>query len=409
MDITIFGEELQGDMPAEEAKIETIVQAFEKVKDRRKRRGKRYPLALLLTLLMLGKMAGERTVSGVVDWVQERKEWLKKQLDWPKAFPVNATYTQVLAQCDAEEVRQVIMRIICQSREEREKQRSVQSERDQQRNKEELKHTAMDGKALRGTQKHRSENQPPVHLLSLYECETGILIGQQALEQKKNEITGAKAFLHPSFLKGRIVTTDAMHTQKEWCAGVQESQGYYFSVVKKNQRKLHQALVDFFARTENDESAWQYTQQKQEGHGREELREIWASTQMNSQLGQTWKGIAQVCKIRRTVKQKGKEREEVIYKITNLPREEADVERLLELDRKHWFVENRLHYRQDRTLGEDDCQVRIKHAPQVLAALNGGILALMDYLGVSNVASQMRHFCAKPEEAVRLLLDVLPQ
>lgn len=55
------------------------------------------------------------------------------------------------------------------------------------------------------------------------------------------------------------------------------------------------------------------------------------------------------------------------------------------------------------TLGEDACQVRKAGAPEAFDALNGGVLALMDWLGVSNVASQMRHFCAHPEEALQLL------
>ncbi|MFL5702255.1 MAG: hypothetical protein ACJ8AG_05425 [Ktedonobacteraceae bacterium] len=59
------------------------------------------------------------------------------------------------------------------------------------------------------------------------------------------------------------------------------------------------------------------------------------------------------------------------------------------------------------TLGEDACQVRITGAPQALAALNGGVLALMDWLQVRNMASQMRHFCAHPLEALHLLCGEL--
>jgi len=59
------------------------------------------------------------------------------------------------------------------------------------------------------------------------------------------------------------------------------------------------------------------------------------------------------------------------------------------------------------TLGEDACQVRVKGAPEAIAALNGGVLALMDFLGVRNVASQMRHFCAHPRDALQLLLGRL--
>ena len=69
--------------------------------------------------------------------------------------------------------------------------------------------------------------------------------------------------------------------------------------------------------------------------------------------------------------------------------------------------QNRLHYRRDVTLREDDCQVRKGEAPRVLAVLNSCLLALLDFLGVSNVPSQMRTFDAHPLQAVRLLLGSL--
>src|SRR5258708_1196450 len=96
---------------------------------------------------------------------------------------------------------------------------------------------------------------------------------------------------------------------------------------------------------------------------------------------------------------KDEERKETAYGITSVPRKNADAKRLLELNRKHWWIENRLHYRRDVILGEDASQVRSHGAPEVVAALNGGLLALLDFLGVSNVAKQMRHFCAQPREA----------
>jgi hypothetical protein len=57
--------------------------------------------------------------------------------------------------------------------------------------------------------------------------------------------------------------------------------------------------------------------------------------------------------------------------------------------------ENRLHYRRDVTLGEDASQIRMKGAPETLAVINSGILALMDHFGVKNVPSMMRHFDAQ--------------
>lgn len=77
----------------------SLYRAFEQVKDGRQARGKRYPLALLLTLIMVGKMAGEKTMSGIVDWRAERKHEMKAHLNWPKAFPVQSTYVEALARC----------------------------------------------------------------------------------------------------------------------------------------------------------------------------------------------------------------------------------------------------------------------------------------------------------------------
>ncbi len=77
------------------------------------------------------------------------------------------------------------------------------------------------------------------------------------------------------------------------------------------------------------------------------------------------------------------------------------------LEQEHWLVENKLHYRRDVSLGEDACQVRVAGAPAALAALNGGVLALMIWLQVRNVASPMRRFYAKPHEALPLLCGVL--
>jgi len=399
MNRNIFDQVAQANQQAIRVDKASVYRAFEQVKDRRKARGKRYPLALILTLVLLGKMAGETTISGIVDWVNERKAWLRRLLNWPKGFPVNATYSSALAQCDGQAVAQAIAQVILKARAVHQRSKSQMEET--------LIHTAMDGKVLRGTLDHASETQPSVHLVSLYECESGIVIAQKAVASKENEITAAGALLHPLLLKGRIISADAMHTQKKWCAGVHAYQSYYLLVAKDNQPSVHQDLHDFFTDPELNGGEWHTYKKIQKGHGRLEVREIWTSTQMNEWFEPDWAGIAQIFKLRRWVKEKGKEREEIVYGLTNLPRSKANAKRLLELNQAHWSIENRLHHRKDVTLGEDACQVRIEHAPQTLAALNGGILALMDWLEVNNVAAQLRHFHAQPQEALTFLLGRL--
>jgi predicted transposase YbfD/YdcC len=380
--------------------------AFEQVKDTRKRRGKRYPLPLVLTLIFLAKLAGETTISGVVDWVKLRGNWIREQLNWPKRFPTNATYTNILAGCDGNEIAMVIAQVIIKAQAV-ERCGTQPSCLQTEERAEPLTHVAMDGKTLRGTCKHEQQEHPSVHLLSLYDCQSGIVLGQRVVDKKENEIVAAPTLLHPALIKGRILSADAMHTQKKWCAQVHKQCGYYLLITKNNHPQMRQDLIDFFEDKDAERQQWEYHKKPQKGHGRLEVREIWTSTQMNEWFETEWAGIAQVFRLRRLVTTKEKTREEIVYGFTNLPRKKANAQRLLTLEQEHWAIENKLHYRRDVTLGEDACRVRVAGAPQVLAALNGGVLALMDWLHVSNVASQMRRFCALPHEALQLLCGEL--
>ncbi len=116
MNLTIFDHCEQVSQEALEVDTASLYHAFEHVKDGRKRKGKRYPLALLLTLILLGKMAGETELDGIVDWIRERKKELRRLLNWPKDFPVSSTYTDALAKCDHHEVTKVIAQVFLKVR-----------------------------------------------------------------------------------------------------------------------------------------------------------------------------------------------------------------------------------------------------------------------------------------------------
>jgi len=408
VNLTIFdhGEQVgQGPLNVDAA---SLYQAFEHVKDGRKRKGKRYPLALILTLILLGKMAGETKLDGIIDWIYERQEEIKMLLNWPKGFPVSKTYSDALAKCDHHEVARVIAQVIMKARAvERCQDEPSRLLAQKEPNDDHLIHTAVDGKILRGTLKHDRDDQPKVHLLSFYECESGIVLDQFLVNKENNEESACKAILHPLLVKGRIISADAIFTCRGWCAAVDAYNGYYIIPVKENTPAVLRDLTDFFEDEGIDRKEFDYHKETNKGHGRLEVREIWTSTQMNDWFEKEWAHIAQVFMIRRTVKRRGKERIEVVYGMTNVPRKKANAKRVLELNRKHWYIENRLHYRRDVTLGEDASQIRSHGAPEVIAALNGGLLALLDFIGVKNVAKQMRHFCAQPRDALRLLLGKL--
>jgi predicted transposase YbfD/YdcC len=407
MDLSTFDEVAQFSQVSLDIDAASLYREFEKVKDGRGKKGKRFPLPFVLTLIMLGKLAGQKKISEIMRWAKEREKSLRNLLNWPKDFPVHSTYDDALAKCDEQDlikaIESVIRKAIAIEKCGDEPSRLV-AEAHEENN---LIHRAVDGKVMKGTLKHVQENQPPVHLVGLYECETGLLLAQVEVKNKENEISAGKVLLDPKYVKGCIITSDAMFSFREWCTKIDRYNGYYITIIKDNNPAVHQELELFFGDDGIDRTEWQYYKEVQKGHGRLETREIWTSTQMNDYYVKDWTGIAQVFMIRRTVLKKGKESIEIVYGITNLPRKNADASHILKLNRKHWSVENRLHYRRDVTLGEDASQVRIKGAPETLAVINSGILALMDYLGVKNVVSMMQHFDYHYHEALQLLLGRL--
>lgn len=105
--------------------------------------------------------------------------------------------------------------------------------------------------------------------------------------------------------------------------------------------------------------------------------------------------MAQVCRIERWRRIRGKEEHEVAYAITSAPRDQADAATLLACNRGHWAIENRSHYVRDVTFGEDASQIEKGYAPQILAGLRNGLIAALRAEGVRNIAAALRHNACK--------------
>ncbi len=98
-----------------------------------------------------------------------------------------------------------------------------------------------------------------------------------------------------------------------------------------------------------------------------------------------------------------KRKTKVSYGITSLTPEEASVERLLELRRGHWAIENKSHWMRDTQLGEATSAVRCGAIPQVMAALRNTALAVFRNAGVTQIADTMKYYASKPKLAVNLI------
>ena len=119
-----------------------------------------------------------------------------------------------------------------------------------------------------------------------------------------------------------------------------------------------------------------------------------------------WPGAVQVFQIHRVRVLADKTEQETVYGITSLAPEEANAERLQELVRGHWGIENRLHWVRDMTLGEDACRVRRGDGPQLLAAFRNAVVHLLEEVEAASKAAATRHIAIHPRKALLLLSGV---
>jgi len=258
---------------------------------------------------------------------------------------------------------------------------------------------ALEGKTLRGSKK---QGAPGTHRLSALAHHVGVTLAQHAVDDKTNESTAVETLLHHLVLEGRMVTMDALLTQRHIAQTIVEKGGDDVMIVKENQPRLRADIALVF--TLPPVGARQATARTVDlGHGRIEQRNITTSEAL---VGYSdWPGLAQVFELGRHVmlQKTGEDRVEVVYGVTSLRPERATPERLLALVRGQWQIENQSHWVRDVTCDEDRSQVRCGSIPQVMAALRNTTIGLRRWAGHTNIAAACRRLAAQPLQALALI------
>jgi predicted transposase YbfD/YdcC len=262
----------------------------------------------------------------------------------------------------------------------------------------ELVGVAVDGKAVRGA---RRPDGTRVQLLAAQRHDTGMVIGQRNVDNDKtNEILAFAPLLEPLELVGRVVTADAMHTQREAAEFVVGKRGHYIFGVKENQPRLWNAAIDAASGIDLDQPEYESCTR---GHGRIDRHRVWSAPVPSSV---TFPHAARYIIIERESSTLDDVRTsiETRYYVTDLNDAEASAEQLLRLTRGHWSIES-LHWVRDVTFDEDRSQVRTGTLPRILATLRNlaiGIIRYATYRTV-NIAAATRELARRPD----LTLDLL--
>ena len=365
---------------------------FTSIQDKRKPKGLRYPLAVILTLMVLAKLCGQDRPSGIAEWAQNRAEILANALHLKRAkMPHHSTYRRIL-----EEVIEIgeLETMVSQFFKSRPKAgRSMV--------------IVMDGKTLRGTIPSATERG--IHLLAAFLPAEKLVLAQVEVEGKENEIVAAPRLLAGLDLYKKVVIGDAMHTQRQVSMQIYLAGGDYVWFVKENQSRLLWDLEKMFEPQKpigglgNPPGDFKTVVKTGKGHGRIEERRITVSSQLKDYVD--WPYLEQAFKLeRRFVYGKtGEIKQETIYGITSLPKEKASPEKLLEIVRSEWGIENSLHFRRDVTFQEDHIRMTRRKAGQAMAVITNLVIGLLALQGHDNFAKARRWYDAYPSVALQLI------
>jgi len=218
--------------------------------------------------------------------------------------------------------------------------------------------------------------------------------------KRTNEIKMAIPLLEAMEIEGKDITADALLTQRKIAEYlVQERQAHYHFTVKGNQRGVLQDLVLLF----QDRQQPDFVQYTPPDHGRIETRKIWTTTELNGYLDFPHVGQAFLIERHSTEKKSGLSSCEIAYGITSRTPEQADPQRVLNVNRGHWTIENSCHYIIDWNYDEDRSRIRTGYGPENITRLRRFAIGVIKSKGVCSVAQKMRELTRN----VRLVFDYL--
>jgi predicted transposase YbfD/YdcC len=323
----------------------------------------RHLLTDILVIAILAVMAGVDDYPGVVEYGLDEGLWLRSFLPLPHGIPSISTFRRLFAALKPSVLAGVM------SRWASEIAGTLAG-----------KQIAIDGKTLRRSFEH-GWDKSGLHLVTAWCVEEKLVLAQQAVDEKSNEITAVPTLLNMLDLKGAVVTSDALNTQKNIAAQIIKGGGDYVLAVKGNHptlagsltANLNEMILEKFKDVEHV-----YHESTDGGHGRIDTRRVWATDQIDWLRGRSdWKGLISVAVVESTRRLigTGKSSTERRYFISSLPCTSG--ERFARLIRNHWSIENTQHWSLDMAFNEDQSRVRKDHGDQNLAVLRRIALGLL--------------------------------
>ena len=343
--------------------LEAIEEHFSKVNDPRRDRTKDHKLIDIIAIAICAVICGAEGWVDIENFGNSKLSWLKTFLELPNGIPSHDTFGRVFSLIDAQAFQLAFYEWVWAVND------IIQGQI-----------INIDGKRLRGSGDERLGKRA-IYMVSAWAEENKLVLGQRKVDEKSNEITAIPELLKMLALSGCLVTIDAIGTQTNIAKTIVEANADYVLSVKENQGHLYEDISVLFAvdQAQNFKYAsFEYAKTTNKGHGRIDIRECWSTSHPEYlnliRNGQNWIGLKSIAMVICTRIIDGKETRRVRFYISSLP---SNADRLLYAVRRHWSIENELHWVLDVALNEDHSRVRKDQAPENLAVLRHIALNLL--------------------------------
>lgn len=368
--------------------IQRIKKNADAVKDYRHPSYVKHPLGDIIMIVFFAVLANANEWCEIEVFAKSKEKWLRKYLELPYGVPTDDTYRIVMGNIDTQHFFHVTVQILLETvdkiMELTEKESAVH----------EKGIVSVDGKVSRGSgRKACADGEVKAfQTLNVYADEYGMCLAQEFIEEKTNEIPAAQEVLKLMDLKDTIVTADAMNCQKETASVIISRGGGYVLALKGNQGLLYEEVRAYFDAEvlevlRSREGCYMKTAEKE--HGGVAVREYYISgeTGWYSEKDK-WKGLESFGMVHKTLTKKdGAVEEEYRYYLCSIGEDAEEFERAV---RRHWGVENSLHWQMDFTFQDDRNRSMAKTGGKNLQTMKKIVLAILRLVKESYKMSMKR-------------------
>ncbi len=361
----------------------SFVDDFAQLSDPRSQRNQLYSVEEILLVCLCACICGAEGWQDVEDFAKLKIEYLREYLEYTNGTPSDDTYRRFFRNIDPDEFEKLFRKWV----------EGIAKKAD-------AKVIAIDGKSLRRSYDGETKM---LHVISAFATETRIVLGQERVSQKSNEITAIPEMLKWLDVKGHIITIDAMGCQFKIANQIRKKGGDYIFSLKGNQSNLSDDVTTHFGAKNIANNITSHVDYDK-GHGREETRECWVIDDVEwlRKKHPKWSTIKSIIKIY-SIRESKKTTKEVRYYISSL---DDTPEKILKSIRSHWAIENSLHWVLDMSFNEDYSRIRKGNAPYAMAIIRHVAINLLQLAKTKRQSiKRLRKMCGWDNNTLDLVIN----